>query len=229
MLFMNGDNVRITGLRLEGPDKTTTRLGEAVRKGIASSNYGNIEVDNCELWGWSWAAVYLYDPTTTKTLYVHHNNIHHCQSDGYGYGAAMSGGSTLIEGNLFDYTRHAVASDGMPGENYEVRYNIAGSHSTNHVFDVHGYTDPATGKLIAGRLYKIHHNTVSVTNDYSVGIRAVPTEGVYVDHNKFQWFTSSGTNYPPVYQINGVGKMYVTRNYIGSPGVLYENGPIDLL
>jgi hypothetical protein len=229
MLNIVGDNVRITGLRLEGPDKTTSSLGESVRRGIYVNQYNNLEVDNCELWGWSWSAVHLADPTSTRTMYVHHNNIHHCQTDGYGYGVCVSGGTMLVEGNIFDYTRHAVASSGLVGESYETRYNLVGSHSTNHVFDVHEHTNPATGTLIAGRSYKIHHNTVEVTNQYAVVVRAVPVEGAWIDHNKFQWCTSYFMNYPPVVQANGVGNMYMTQNLIGTPGELYPDGPIRLL
>jgi hypothetical protein len=225
MLHINGDGVRITGLRLEGPDKTTESLGEKVRLGIFMNDRSNVEVDNCELWGWSWGAVG-FQSAGTGTMYVHHNFIHHCQSDGYGYGVVVTGGAALIEGNIFDYTRHAVAATGVVGESYEARYNIVLGHSTNHVFDVHGYTNPATGELIAGRSYKIHHNTVDITNDYSVGIRAVPLQGVWIYNNKFQWFTSYGINYPPVYQVNGEGRIYMTRNLIGTPGVLYKVGPV---
>jgi PKD repeat protein len=227
MLYITGDNVRITGLRLEGPDKTTSSLGERVRRGIYVNQYNNLEVDNCELWGWSWSAVHMGDSTSTKTMYIHHNNIHHCQTDGYGYGACVSGGNMLVEANIIDYTRHAVASSGLVGETYEARYNLIGSHSTNHVFDVHEYTNPATGKLIAGRSYKIHHNTVEVSNQYAVVIRAVPVEGAWVEHNKFQWRVSYNEKWSPVCQANGVGKVYMTDNLIS--GALYSNGPIRLL
>ncbi len=225
MLRPAGDNIRITGLRLEGPDKTPAdvkSMGFGIRCGVYERNRNNIEVDNCELWGWSWAAVGVYG----GNAYVHHNYIHHCQDSGFGYGVVVTGGTALIEANIFDYTKHAVSASGHVGESYEARYNLVVGHSGYHVFDVHEFNNPETGKLIAGSSYKIHHNTVNETTNCAVGIRAIPLEGAWIHHNKFQWATKLGGDNPPVFQINGEGKVYMKQNLIGTPGVLYWEGPI---
>lgn len=230
MLFIDGDNVRITGLRLEGPDKSYSSLisiGLAARDGIRLYNRNNLEVDNCELWGWSWSCIDLAFPNGGYAS-VHHNYIHHCQDPGLGYGIVLSGGTALVEGNIFDYVKNPVAATGKPGEGYEARYNLVNhTVSLSHSFDIHPYTDPITEQVIAGSSYRIHHNTIKESHNFAVGINGVPLEGVWIDHNKFQWtIRPNGKSYPPVFQVNGMGKVYMTQNLIGTPEVLYKKGPI---
>jgi hypothetical protein len=229
MFYIDGDDVRITGLRLEGPDKTTTRLssiGLGERNGISVYDRNNLEVDNCEVWGWSWSGVRI-SFSNNGYAYIHHNYIHHCQDSGFGYGVALYGGTALVEGNIFDYVKNPVAGAGHVGEGYEARYNLV-NHTTSesHSFDIHPYTNPATGQVIAGSSYRIHHNTVKEASIFAVGIVGVPLEGVWIDHNKFQWTIKTNGTYPPVAQTKGVGKVFMTRNLIGTPEVFYEEGPI---
>jgi hypothetical protein len=192
--------------------------------GINAYNSKDLEVDNCELSGWSYAAV-AFDRSagSTATGYVHHNYIHHCQAKGYGYGVALGYGTALVEANVFDYMRHAVACHGDAGSGYEARYNIFLTHCIDAVFDMHPNPAPPSPISHTGDLYKIHHNTIGVTNQAAVSVGAVPAIGVYVDHNRF------ASEYATVYQweSQGYGRVYVTRNMIG--GVLYPEGPLHYL
>jgi hypothetical protein len=229
MLKVGGDNVRITGLRLEGPDKTTERLDDpsnpmnnpSVKGAILLIDNKGLEVDNCEIWGWSWAGIAQHISTGTGNSYIHHNSIHNCQADGYGYGFVIDGGIALIEANLFDYTRHAICGEGVTGEGYEARYNIHLGHGDaigGHHFDVHGYpyNDQSSINSIAGNEYKIHHNTIELTDLPCVGIRALPETGVWIHHNIFKTSTID----PPVFQRSVTfGRMYMTQNYIGKKGL----------
>ena len=190
---IGGDNVRITGLRIQGQDTIQDQLfedvGSEVKSAIKATGRSGLEVDNCELWGWSHAAVMLEN---CKLSFVHHNYIHHCQARGYGYGVALEGGTALIEANKFDYTRHAIMGEGLPTEGYEARYNIHLGHGEaigGHHFDVHGYS--YNGGTIAGTSYKIHHNTFLASKLPALGIRGKPITGVYVNNNIF---TSSWMN-----------------------------------
>ena len=217
-----GDTVRITGLRIEGPDTDQNQdLGNNVVGGINAYNSKDLEVDNCELSGWSYAAVaFDRSPGSTATGYVHHNYIHHCQAKGYGYGVVKSFGAAIIEANLFDYMRHAVADSGEAGSSYEARYNIFLTHCIDSVFDMHPNPMPPSPSSHTGDLYKIHHNTIGVTDQAAVSVGAMPAIGVFVDHNRF------ASEFASVYQweSQGYGRVYVTRNMIG--GVLYADGPI---
>jgi len=204
-----GENVRITGLRIRGPDPKM-RWEELPRllkiggqelyykfpcsTGIQSP-FPGLEVDNCEISGWSAAGVGL----STGKSHVHHCYIHHCQRRGLGYGVSVGPAEALIEYNLFDHCRHSIACSGEPTAGYEARNNIVEEHGILSSFDVHGGGDRGDGTNIAGNWIKVHHNTFKGLwkgSDYSgkghcvpaVGIRGVPKTGGEIHHN---WFCES--------------------------------------
>ena len=92
MIRAGGSNVRIAGLRIQGPNPKRylehhrRSFGEGgnghnyyyklpTSNGIRTK-YSHLEVDNCEISGFSHAGVYL---TTAEGHHIHHNYIHHCQ------------------------------------------------------------------------------------------------------------------------------------------------------
>jgi hypothetical protein len=232
MLMPSGNNVRVTGLRLEGPDKTTLSMSALGAKvGIALENYKGLEVDNCEIFGWSSSGVYvnidnpavaaggLTSPEIGSGIAnIHHNYIHHCQSDGLGYGVEVDYGSALIKGNVFGYTRHSVAASGMAGDGYEASYNVQIANSTEHTFDVHGY--PNDGDP-AGTLFSIHHNTIKTSGGSGVGIRGAPRQGATITLNELRYCEGNCYGGPhnkygalnAVFQY-GTGNMTMTKNNI---------------
>ena len=161
-LIVNGSDVRITGLRLRGPQREVHPWGnDKVYIGISNGhghkdciedtddppddiddeNFGNrrghtgLEVDNCELFQWPYAAISL-GPGATAC--VRNNYIHHNQKWRGGYGIAHNGSArSCVEENLFTFNRHAVAGSGYPTQGYTARHNvILGNSSTP--FDMHG-------------------------------------------------------------------------------------------
>ena len=238
MFYLPNDNVRITGLRLEGPHMTTdTSMGDGkVRSAMDLRNAKGLEVDNCEMYGWSYAAVDIETSTGQDALYalglnsaeigsaianIHHNSIHHCQMGSLGYGVVITRGTALVKANLFDYTRHAIAASGLQYEGYEASYNIHLGHGlVGSVFDMHGQDVAGFEKRVAGSLTKIHHNTLYYTLDYSIGVRGTPIVHEYIYNNKMLWYTSGGKEYPPVYQsCMGTTNVTMKNNIIG--GVFY--------
>ena len=189
-----GEGVRVTGLRLQGPDpnRRTEQMiwlnaqGQYYdipnSAGIWSS-YSHLTVDNCELSAWSHAAVYLR--TGSHDDYIHHNFIHHNQREGLGYGVAVeTGANALIEANVFDWNRHSIAGvRGSPGASYEARYNLVLGNANSHSFDMHGGNDISDPTVPAGGYVKIHHNTFMKSSQSAVAIRGVPIEGVWVYKN----------------------------------------------
>ena len=200
-----GPNVRITGLRISGPDPQPQlehhkrcfdkQVGD--RKAQAKcyyalpnsagiwSEYGTLEVDNCEISGWSHAAIFLKDG---NKHHIHHNYIHHNQRQGLGYGVSHGYGkniSSLIEFNLFNYNRHSIAGTGVSGLSYEARNNMELGESLSHNFDMHGGKDRRDGTNIAGKLILIHHNTFTNPKVRAIGIRGVPEEKAEIYNN---WF-----------------------------------------
>ena len=238
MFYIPNDNVRITGLRLEGPHMTTDKsvlASDKQRSAMDLRNGKGLEVDNSEMYGWAYAAVDVETSTGQDALYalglnsaeigsaianIHHNYIHHCQMDGLGYGVVVCRGTALVKGNLFDYTRHSVTSCGLQSDGYEASYNIhLGNGSIGSMFDVHGQ-DVGGVERIAGSLVKIHHNTLYWTLDYSIGIRGTPINQAYIYNNKMMWLVIGTRTYQPVYQSCGsTSNITMTNNMIG--GVLY--------
>jgi len=196
LIRMMGPNVRITGLRIGGPNPKPClehhrqcfvegRGHEYYYRFPTSdgiiADYPGLEVDNCELGGWSHAAICL---KTGDKHHIHHNFIHHNQYNGLGYGISHDQAFSLIEHNLFNYNRHSIAGTGRSGSGYEARHNVEIRHSLSHCFDVHGGRDRKDGTNIAGTWLKIHHNTFRCPNT-AVVVRGEPEEGIDIYNN---WF-----------------------------------------
>jgi hypothetical protein len=227
LFLAGGQKVRVTGLRLRGPDQK--RRTEQMRKlykegryysipnsdGIIST-HPNLEVDNCELWGWSHAAVFL--KRGALKAHIHHNNIHHNQRSGLGYGVCLDQADALIEANLFDWCRHHIAGTGRPGTSYEARYNLVLENANGHSFDMHGGRDRKDGTDIAGDSINIHHNTFRATSVRAFVIRGRPQQSAQIHHN---WFLHSDTK-KAVAQTNAVGNMNVYRNQFTSARILKD-------
>ena len=227
LFLAGGEKVRITGLRLRGPDpeRRTDQMRQLHKEGryysIPNSDgiicsYPDLEVDNCELWAWSHAAVFL-KRGASKT-HIHHNNIHHNQRSGLGYGVCLDQADALIEANLFDWCRHHIAGTGRPGTSYEARYNLVLENANSHSFDMHGGKDRKDGTDIAGDSIKIHHNTFRATAVPAVVIRGRPTQSAEIHHNWFLHFDPGKT----VHQSNAVGNMHIYRNQYGPARILKD-------
>ena len=140
---INGANVRITGLRIQGP--TGAVQTELTGRGILTpvSTVG-LEIDNNELFDWPDHAVSFQG----VSAHIHNNFFHHNQKSkdnagkkkGTGYGVNIAQGASknvLIENNVFDYGRHAVSTTGVPGSRYVARHNIVLNNFTLYAFDSH--------------------------------------------------------------------------------------------
>jgi len=225
-----GEGVRITGLRLRGPDmeRRTEHLGELMAEGGHEAYYSiptadgvisthaGLEVDNCELWGWSHAAVFLREGATGA--HIHHNYIHHNQRSGLGYGVCLDQSDALIEANLFDWCRHHIAGTGRPGTSYEARYNVVFENANGHSFDMHGGRDRGDGTHIAGTDVLIHHNLFLAASVPAVVIRGVPENRCEVHHN---WFVHDSPD-KAIRQSNAQGKMKVHSNQYTKARVLKD-------
>ena len=68
------------------------------------SIYAGLEVDNCEIGGWSHAGAphgHAAHPAARVTTHVRHCNIHHCQADGPPYRVSVGDAcEALVEANL---------------------------------------------------------------------------------------------------------------------------------
>lgn len=199
-----GPNVRLSGVRLWGPDPSQCppqwpnacegedRTGGRNCRdcmprpsGIATSE-DNLEVDNCEIAGFTLAGVALSDSVGHR---VHHNHLHHNQRQGLGYGVLLSRGQTgtvevLVDFNRMDAMRHAIAGSGEPGQDYIARDNLVLPPANGHIFDMHGENENTdNGSELAGGEILIHRNTILVPDHYAMVIRGRPQTGAWLYDN----------------------------------------------
>lgn len=237
MFKVAGNNVHITGLRLEGecyPEDYEISPA-TFRVGIQNpSGYTGFEVDNCELRGFAYACLYILNTPTSGRAWIHHNWIHGSQNKIVGYGVNVRGGDCLIEGNVFDRNRHSVTGEGIPGERYTVRYNkILGNgfiHYGTHL-DVHRDENQGGAAGYAGYEYHYYNNTIENSPTCAAGncmgilqLMWTSQSMVYFHHNLINADWGSGTNFEnysmPVHQVNGnTNTITCSNNYW--KGVLY--------
>jgi hypothetical protein len=219
LIRVMGPNVRITGLRIRGPNpkpcfehhNRSFREGRGheyyykfpTSNGISTEHSG-LEVDNSELGGWSAAAVGL---RAGDKHHIHHNFIHHNQYNGLGYGVSHNTAFSLIEYNMFNYNRHSIAGSGRPGSGYEARHNVEVKNSVSHCFDMHGGRDRKDGTTIAGTRMKVHHNTFRCPKP-AVVIRGEPEESADIYNN---WFYQK----PDGRSVRSDGKTSIRNNAYG--------------
>ncbi|MHC4627568.1 MAG: hypothetical protein ACYTDV_11355 [Planctomycetota bacterium] len=228
MIRAAGPGVRITGLRIQGPnpkrylDHHGRSFGPGggghehyykfpTSNGISTENAA-LEVDNCEISGFAHAGV---DLITAGGHHIHHNYIHHCQYQGLGYGICHNTASSLIECNLFDWNRHSIAGTGRPGNSYIARHNVELGISLSHCFDMHGGRDRKDGTDIAGTSIEIYNNTFRAAQTPIV-IRGVPQDKCHVHHN---WFV---TRDEAMQAVRSSGRTEVFRNAYGADPVVVK-------
>ena len=186
-----GPGVRVTGLRIQGPD-TQIRESAYVAPNcdcIAASHSG-IEVDNCEIWGWSHAGISL---SNTGDARIHHCYIHHCRRMGLGYGICLAGSKAYIEANRFAENRHDIAGTGRIGTSYWALYNISEANEPpiSHAFDMHGNHESRRPDEVvphyAGDYILIAFNTFKSCQPRDcITIRGEPRMGVTIHHNLYE-------------------------------------------
>ncbi|MCE5230205.1 hypothetical protein LLG95_11480 [bacterium] len=210
MLRTNGSGIRITGLRMVGPNNSDARTMQTYH-GIYSG-HSNVEIDNCEFYGFNYAAIEAI--VNAPGPYVHHCYFHNNTRPGVGYGYCPGWGNVaIVEGNIFDRHRHSVAGHGTEGQSYEARYNLVLEHSVSHVFDMHGGYDRGDGTDIAGTTIKIHHNTVRNTDQGAVCVRGKPTDGCWINNNRFYRVHDDWC----IRQLYATGNFYESNDIFGLP------------
>ncbi len=219
--LISANNVRVEGIHFLGPEAGNRADGQAAVFAIRVTvdralglGRGILIVDN-EFNEWNGAGVEVKSTMVSRTpdeydrawskptradadqVRIERNFFHHNAMDGLGYGVAVSGGAyASIVGNLFDFNRHSVASDGFAHTGYIARGNylleggfMQGNYY-NQLFDVHGSDVGGYGGP-AGEYYEIAFNTIRAAQPYFGGaktrpsfmLRGEPTEGAVFNAN----------------------------------------------
>jgi hypothetical protein len=221
---VKGAAVRITGLRIHGPDSSIENDepihcgGESTGIGLSSdgpSRWGT-EIDNNELSSWPRAAVGIDGVQGVRVDHnviqfnrrYEHNNTCGAHNYGLGYGVVVGPGSVAIEANVFDHNRHDIASDGSAGAHYTATYNLVLDGAVDHSFDVHGGKDRGDCTNVAGSAFVIHHNTFLQSHEPAVRIRGIPLRGAWIYKNQTRDDSEGGA----FTQINSSGNFTVSDN-----------------
>ncbi len=139
LFVVNGPGVRLTGFRLGGP---APDRAPAIATSLGVISDFPVEIDNCRWWGWVRTIM-----ARGRGSHIHNNVIHHAGGLGYGVQIGSDDGQALIEENIFDYMRHAVAAGGTAA--YEARYNITGRNMFSGSYDMHGANDKEKTYMLA--------------------------------------------------------------------------------
>ena len=173
-----GANTRVSGLRLRGYTQSDTTDHQDPTDGIAIRCFDGVLIDNNEISGWPNAGVEVKDApndlATAGRIRITGNFIHNNVQCGAGYGVVVGGsGFALIDRNVFNFNRHDVADDGLPGTGYVAEMNfVLTSGPTchgryNQHFDMHGTSggDTHMGGN-AGYYVGIRNNTIRGDQSY---------------------------------------------------------------
>ncbi|MCO4292555.1 right-handed parallel beta-helix repeat-containing protein [Solitalea sp. MAHUQ-68] len=181
LLQANGAGVKIIGLRVRGASTTTARSSSSYCRGIYSI-FSDLEVANCEIFGWNHAGIYLTGGASN--VQIHDNYIHHNQQSGLGYGISIDKAYAVITNNYFDYNRHGIAGSGIAGSGYEAAFNTVMPNATEHSFDMHGNGGDGA-QYTAGDYVNIHDNTFYMGAYKAITVRGTPKNGTTISSNKF--------------------------------------------
>ena len=186
LFVIKADSVTLSGLKIKGNDNGTGGT-TTVTSGIYCKDQDGLRVENCEISGWSYAAIALVN---SKNNIIVTNHIHHNRRAGLGYGISIHNindieTDALISCNFFEYNRHDIAGSGGVNQSYEASYNFVGEPGIlTHRFDMHGANNDSSP--VAGTSVKIHHNEFSSDADLAIMIRGIPLQGAQIHDNTFK-------------------------------------------
>lgn len=186
-LFIHDEgSFRVTGLRVKGPrtdyfDPWDT--GDDIYSYAAQAFHLNGQIaiiDNCEMFGWTFAAITVGSRERATWGWIHHNSLHHNQMDHLGYPMDLYNGLHLIEWNTFDANRHSIAGFGRPNNGYEARFNHVGPNAVSWSFDMHNLAEnlPSltfSDNKVGGKFTNVHHNVFELTQYPAFSIQGHPT------------------------------------------------------
>ncbi len=146
------------------------------------------------------------------TVRIHDNFIHHNQHQRkHGYGVSVGNGAhALIEKNVFDWNRHAIAGDGSDRSGYLAYRNLVlenggltlwllGTWAHTHMFDMHGQDDCWLGDRncgVAGEYMDIRYNTFLYSAGHAFRLRGTPSIRADVRDNVFKHESLWGVSTP---------------------------------
>jgi hypothetical protein len=218
VLTVAANDVRITGLRFEGPTRDSS-VSAFNTIGIDIHDGYRVTVDHVAAAGFTVAAVEVVGtdqadetacpasppplprPTTVR---VSRSFFHHNVADGEGYGVVTGHGAfTRIEGSTFSMNRHGLAADYRGTTGYIATDNLVLSNVPSYRlgfekeqdFDQHG-SDPSSHHTggFAGDHTEMLSNTFLGQDHRNVEIRGIPCRTSTIAGNVFTQFFGTYTS-----------------------------------
>lgn len=220
IITLSGDNVRITGIRFQGPsgEFNNTKLKRCIDTGGKNS----VKIDNCEFYNWPHAAVSVSHGSFLN-IKVLNNSFHHNNGMGLGYGVIVAASDdntpsyALIKGNVFSSNRHDITCTATKKTGYEASYNVCLGGNTMANFDLHGYT-PENPEKKAHYAY-IHHNYFNrninpIDGDEleNIGIHGRPSYMCFIEKNWFAYSHIKHCVWQNPYDRPFKGNVYLVNN-----------------
>lgn len=220
---VDGDNVRVTGLRLRGFSTSKADNLPGLNGLLVENLQHRVLVDHNELSAFTSAAVDVRGPNETNRLdgcyyqgdppvrntRVVANWIHDNSRQNLGYGVmSEDGGNVLIDGNTFARNRHAIAADSNGKTSYTATFNLVTESNTycnfwvcwkEHDFDVHGSGAEYEGGP-GGFDFEIRSNTFFPNLGKNVNLRGYPcnqatiVDNAYYNNPTSLWLDTAGGN-----------------------------------
>lgn len=215
LFHVRDDDVRISGLRFQGPGAEHDGVEVSGARGIRVS--ADTIIENCTLNNWSYAAIDVQHATGVRPV-IRRNHIHDCWGP-LGYGIEVGKGNPLITGNVFARCRHAIAGIGQKHCSYEACANVVLSGRPGcHSFDMHSNWEHNDRRRIvsflypAGSLIRIRHNIFADPRGAAVVIRGRPRRMSSIAGN---WFVHESTA-QAVRQKYRTGNLLLEHNVTGT-------------
>ncbi|WP_245998706.1 hypothetical protein [Halalkalicoccus subterraneus] len=212
LITMRGGS-RISGVRLRGPyhdyyddpaypgyipldDADSYQKREEMRqeryaRGIRIVN-DDVEVDNCELYGWPIQAISIGSASIAVSPHIHHIYGHDCMMVGAGYVIDVLNGHPTIEMSYFNATRHSIIGFGHPTCGYTLKDSVFGPITYSHAVDMHslaenGYGDDLTagGRVEVRRCTFAFTHTITDNPTQAIAFRGYPDDKYITENNRF--------------------------------------------
>ena len=227
-LEVDGDDVRITGLRIHGPSRDASDdICKAIGIGINDFSQLRTVIDHNDISDFTTAGVFVaetgksidcsfWTSTRPHNTRIARNFIHHNEQQNAGYGVAANQNSyPFIDGNTFLQNRHAIKGGAEANTGYRAWYNLVLSSAPwqydptgtiplwhTQDFDVHGFGDNGYGTR-GGYYFEISRNTFLGTDRENFELRGPPCVGVdFRDNVSLRHLTPwqvSGGNSDPLF------------------------------
>ncbi|HBN85962.1 MAG TPA: hypothetical protein DDZ89_19215 [Clostridiales bacterium] len=174
-----GNNVRITGLVIQGPDAKRRDMSDMKTGAGIFSDGSGVTIDNCEISGFGYAAIELKNG---KDNLITNNYIHHNRNINTGYGIRAMNATVGIESNLFNHNNVSIFGEGGANCSLEIVNNVEMGENYSAFIQMGSLSQ--NEEVVSGGSISIRNNTyMSRQNPFA--FLDIPQGGLQIKNNYF--------------------------------------------